>query len=148
MDGRVNKKLLIIGIFVIFAVALTLYYTYFTGKEKWMLEIYIDNSKYTSYKLSELELLSSTIKLPDGTTASAVSLVNLIKNINISTISKITPYGVDGYHRDIPGNYALKSYILILKNDPENGPLRFMTMGLSRKYWVKALVRIVIEVKG
>ncbi len=149
-----NKKVIIAIIIAICIISFAVYYAYYVtqqAKQVFKLHIYLDGKKITELSLDDLKKMCIE-KSIRGEVYKAVPLIELLKkyNIDISKISYIIPYGADGYHVQIDARYLKDCYICIMPKEEEArcGKLRFIVEPLSRKYWVKFLVKIVLKVRG
>ena len=151
------EKKIVIPVVVVLALvvaATILYYRVLLPREQeWKLEIIANGDKVATHRLSQLAKEATSIWIEHyQSNATVVPLSPLLQEdgVDPTKVLSFTPYGSDGYHREIEGASLDYTYIQIVDINyvAKNGPLRLICEGISEKFWVKYLVSIELQVEG
>jgi len=116
-------------------------------KEEWTLEVYFNGKEVGKFSISWLKNRCVEVRV-GSTVYEGVPLKIVLEACKIKGVKSFIAVGADGYHKEIDGTYLNSTYVAIMPEESvsSQGPLRLIVIGLSKKYWVKFLVKI--EVKG
>jgi len=116
-------------------------------RAEWRLEVYMNGRRVATLTLDWLEARSAPMAV-GSVEYRCVPLSEVLRACGISEVKSIVATGADGYTREISGSFLNRTYVAIVPGGRRSaeGPLRLIVVGLSRKYWVKFLVKV--EVRG
>ncbi|RLE75777.1 MAG: hypothetical protein DRJ56_05205 [Thermoprotei archaeon] len=119
----------------------------FLRSAEWGLEVYADGRRVATLTLRWLEARSAPMVV-GSVEYKCVPLSEVLRACGISEVKSVVATGADGYTREISGAFLNQTYVAIVPEGRRSaeGPLRLIVVGLSKKYWVKFLVRV--EVRG
>ena len=147
IDMLSRKKVLLLVTLVVILFLVYVGYYELTKREEWTLEVYFNDKKVKEFSISWLKERCDEVKV-NSFVYKGVSLEIILRACKIESVKSFVAVGADGYHREINGTYVSFAYVAVIPKEDvsSQGPLRLIVVGLSKKYWVKFLVRI--EVKG
>jgi len=143
-----KKTLLLLTVIVLVCIAYIAYYELTKREEEgWKLEVYLNGKRAETFSISWLKDRCDEIKV-DSAVYKGVPLKTILRACKVESVKSFVAVGADGYSKEIDGSYVDFTYIAVIPEEgvASQGPLRLIVVGLSRKYWVKFLVKI--EVKG
>lgn len=147
---RIPKWVLALLAVVALAVAAaSVYYAVLLPQlSEWEVLVVVDGHE-TTFKLGELEMLSQPRNITGLGSVRAVALLKLLQlsgyTDNATLVHSLKAVGADGYSTQLDNAflYLTKACIVLAESgEADWGPARLVLESLSRKLWVKQLVRV------
>lgn len=145
---RFSKRTLALLATVALAAAASYAYVVLQSRlSEWEVIVVVDG-RQRAFKLSELEALAQRLNITGVGPVKAVPLLKLLQLSGCpgsALVRSLKAVGADGYTVQLDNAFlhAAKAYAVLAENGSENwAPVRLVVEGLSRKFWVKQLVRL------
>ena len=147
---QLSKKILALAVVVaLVAAGLFAYYAVLRLRSsEWEVSVVVDGRQKT-FKLGDLEALAQRYNISGVGSVKATPLLKLVQLAgyagNTTLIRNLSAVGADGYSVKLDNAflYLNKTYVVLAEGrEAEWGPARLVVEGMSRKHWVKQLVRV------